>query len=277
MNEPANVAAAPSELAAAGETAAYEPLPILYRDDVLVAVNKPSGLLVHRSPVDRHETRFAVQVLRDQLGQRVYPVHRLDKGTSGVLLFALDRATASALAAAFAGQHVAKTYLAVVRGWPPDSGLIDHPLGAVEDRLVPAAAGGPKPARTAFRTLARVELPVRVDRYPTSRYALVELEPDSGRRHQLRRHLAHVSHPIVGDSTYGKGRHNRLFAERYGVRRLLLACVRLEFEHPATGRRMDVVADPGREFALLAREFGWPAVAGAAAAGSSEGLSPSSP
>jgi tRNA pseudouridine65 synthase len=112
-------------------------------------------------------------------------------------------------------------------------------------------------ARTEFRTLERTELPVCVDRYPTSRYALVELAPDTGRRHQLRRHLAHVSHPIIGDSTYGKGRHNRLFAEHYGVRRLMLACVRLGFDHPVTRQRIDVHVDPGPEFARLAREFGW--------------------
>jgi tRNA pseudouridine65 synthase len=110
---------------------------------------------------------------------------------------------------------------------------------------------------TAFRTVALTELPVRVDRYPTSRYALVELHPDTGRRHQLRRHLAHVSHPIIGDSTYGKGRHNRLFAERYGVRRLLLACVRLGFDHPVTGERLRIAADPGGGFAELSRQIEW--------------------
>jgi tRNA pseudouridine65 synthase len=237
---------------------ARDRLAVLYADEHLVVVDKPSGLLVHRSPIDRHETRFAVQLLRDQLGRRVYPVHRLDKGTSGTLVFALDAATATTLAQQFAGRQVRKTYVAVVRGWPPASGVIDHALDAVQDAYAPTADTGPKPCRTAFRTLATVELPVRVDRYPTARYALVELEPETGRRHQLRRHLAHLSHPIIGDSTYGKGRHNRLFAERYGVHRLLLACVRLAFDHPATGQRIDVAADPGAEFALLAREFGWP-------------------
>jgi tRNA pseudouridine65 synthase len=238
-------------------------LPILYQDDVLVVVDKPSGLLVHRSPIDRHETRFAVQMLHDQLRRRVFPVHRLDKGTSGALAFALDRGTAATLSAAFAGKQVRKTYLAVVRGWPPGSGVIDHPLEAVQDAYAPAAGAGPKPCRTAYRTIATVELPLRVDRYPTSRYALVELEPDSGRRHQLRRHLAHVSHPILGDSTYGKGRHNRLFVENYGVRRLLLACVRLEFTHPATGQPLVIEAEPGPDFTGLLQRFGWsPAVAG---------------
>ena len=234
-------------------------LPILFRDDLIVVVNKPSGLLVHRSPIDRHETRFAVQLLRDQLGRHVFPVHRLDKGTSGALAFALDKATATALAEQFAGKQVRKTYVAIVRGWPQPEGVIDHPLDAVQDAYAPTADSAPKACRTAFRTLATVELPVRVDRYPTSRYALVELEPETGRRHQLRRHLAHLSHPIVGDSTYGKGRHNRLFAERYGVRRLLLACVGLEFTHPATGATVRVQADAGPEFEALQELLPWTA------------------
>lgn len=236
---------------------ARERLPILYADEHLVVVNKPSGLLVHRSPIDRHERRFAVQLLRDQLGRRVHPVHRIDKGTSGALAFALDRETAAKLAADFANQRVTKTYLAVVRGWPAESGEIDHPLEAVVDRYVSATETGPKPARTLFRRLGTVELPQRVDRYPTSRYALLELKPDTGRRHQLRRHLAHVSHPIIGDSTYGKGRHNRLFAELYGVQRLLLACVRLEFAHPVTGDPMDIHAPLAKEFSTLVEQFGW--------------------
>lgn len=246
-------------------------LPIVYRDETLVAIDKPSGLLVHRSPIDRHETRFAVQLLRGQLGHRVYPVHRLDKGASGLLLFALDPATAAALAAQFAGRTVRKVYQAIVRGWPPSSGLIDHPLSAVRDAYAPVDREPARPCRTAYRTLATVELPLRVDRYPTSRYALVELEPETGRRHQLRRHLAHVSHPIIGDSTYGKGRHNRLFAAQFGVGQLLLACIRLELRHPVTGEALSITAPPGGGFEELRRRLPWQPVA------APPGLSPSSP
>jgi len=241
----------------ADRPAGAEELQILYRDEQVVVIDKPSGLLVHRSPIDRHETRFAVQLLRDQLGRRVYPVHRLDKGTSGALAFALDRDAATSLAEQFADQRVRKTYLAIVRGWPAARGVIDHPLEAVQDRYAATADTGPKPCRTSYRTVATVELPVRVDRYPTSRYALVELEPETGRRHQLRRHLAHASHPIVGDSTYGKGRHNRLFVERFGVQRLLLACTALEFLHPAKGQALVVQTRPGEEFAALQRQLDW--------------------
>jgi tRNA pseudouridine65 synthase len=245
-----------------GEGTTGTALPILYSDDAIVVVNKPSGLLVHRSPIDRHETRFAVQIVRDQLGRRVYPVHRLDKGTSGVLAFALDRETARSLASAFAGHQVVKTYLAIVRGWPAETGEIDYPLAAVQDEYAPSPETGPKESRTLFRRLETVELPHRVDRYPTSRYALVELQPDTGRRHQLRRHLAHVSHPIIGDSTYGKGRHNRLFAELFGVQRLLLACVRLEFAHPRDGRDLCFEAAPGEGFESVVLRLGWQLPAG---------------
>jgi tRNA pseudouridine65 synthase len=233
-------------------------LPILYRDAQVVVIDKPSGLLVHRSPIDRHERRFAVQMLRDQLGQRVYPAHRLDKGTSGALAFALDREAGSALATQFATGEVRKRYLAIVRGWPEPSGLIDYPLEPVADDVLGPQGGGPREAQSTYRTLATVELPLRVDRYPTSRYALVELEPLTGRRHQLRRHLSHLSHPIVGDSTYGKGRHNRLFREHFGSHRLLLACTQLAFRHPATGTPIVVDAPLAPEFADVVRQLGWP-------------------
>ena len=244
------------------------PLPgltVLFRDDHLVAVHKPSGLLVHRTSLDAHETRFAMQILRRQLGRRVYPVHRLDKGASGVLLFALDLETAAALGALVRGHGLERTYLAVVRGSTAEDGVIDHPLVR---RLDPAerppgsrdgatSDGASLEAVTRYRRLATVELPQRVDRYPTSRYSLLELRPLTGRRHQLRRHLAHASHHIVGDSTYGKGRHNRLFAELFGSRRLLLACVELRLVHPATGEPLVVSAPLAEEFASVVAALGW--------------------
>jgi tRNA pseudouridine65 synthase len=239
--------------------AALEALPVLYQDEQLVVINKPAGLLVHRSPIDRHETRFAVQILRDQLGRHVYPVHRLDKGTSGALVFALDRDIARGLALQFAGREVSKSYIAVVRGWPDPEGEIDYPLPAVADDMLGPQPGVARAAVTRFRTIATVELPVRVDRYPTSRYALVQLEPLTGRRHQLRRHLAHARHPIVGDSTYGKGRHNRLFTERFGSQRLLLACTGLAFVHPRTGVRLAIDAPLAEAFVTLLTALGWPA------------------
>lgn len=233
-------------------------LDILYRDDWLVAIDKPPGLLVHRSDLDRHETRFAVQLLRDQLGRRVFPAHRLDKGTSGVLLFAFDPEIVRGLARQFEDGTVAKTYLAVVRGWPPEAGAIDHALARKHDeygRQLPAAEA--QPALTHFRRLACAELPLCVDRYPQTRYALVELRPQTGRQHQLRRHMKHIGHPIIGDATHGKGVHNRFFQREFGCGRLLLACTHLGFTHPATGRKVGVGGTVNGEFAALLERFGW--------------------
>ena len=234
-------------------------LPVLYQDRHLVAIHKPAGLLVHRTDLDRHETRFAVQMLREQLGVRVWPVHRLDRGTSGVLLFALDADTARLLGQQFEAGSVAKTYLAVVRGHPPEAGCIDHPLSrryddreGQADRSVEA-----QPALTRYRRLATAELPVPVDRYPTSRYALLEIQPETGRRHQIRRHLKHIAHPVIGDATYGKGRHNRMFAERFGCARLLLACTRLALLHPPSCQPLVVEAPLETDFQALLAALGW--------------------
>jgi len=236
-------------------------LTVVYRDDRLVAIDKPAGLLVHRSDLDRHETRFALQLLRDQIGRSVWPVHRLDKGTSGLLLFALDPDAAAALGGQFERGEVAKRYLAVVRGHPAEAGEIDHPLGRMADEYGYRGDNDvPQTAVTRYRRLATVELPWRVDRYPSSRYALVELIPLTGRRHQLRRHMKHIAHPIVGDATHGKGRHNRLFQERFGCHRLLLAAVELSFRHPEDGRPMLLSAPPGPDFADCIRQLGWHAL-----------------
>ena len=236
-------------------------LDILYRDDFLVAINKPAGLLVHRSNIDRHETRFAVQLLRDQIGRRVHPLHRLDKGTSGVLLFAFDAASAREVGGQFQRDEVQKRYLAVVRGWPPEAGVIDHPLSRQFDdygrKLAAEGATEALPAVTEYRRLACIELPEAVDRYPTSRYALLELAPRSGRQHQLRRHLKHIAHPIIGDATWGKGVHNRYFQLRFGCGRLLLACTRLELRHPQDGRALSIPAPLESSFADLMNALGW--------------------
>jgi tRNA pseudouridine65 synthase len=238
-------------------------LDILYRDDFLVAVHKPSGLLVHRSDIDRHETRFAVQLLRDQIGRRVFPLHRLDKATSGVLLFALDADTARAAGGQFERNEIGKRYLAVVRGWPADAGVIDHPLSRQFDdygRRFPTGSPPPAlPAVTGYRRLASVELPEAVDRYPGSRYALLELIPQTGRQHQLRRHLKHIAHPIIGDANWGKGIHNRFFQQRFGCHRLLLACTDMALRHPRDGRAFAIKAPLEDSFAQVLAALGWDA------------------
>ena len=238
-----------------------ETLPIIFRDENLIAVHKPAGLLVHRSSLDRHETRFALQILRDQIGQQVFPVHRLDKGTSGVLLFALNREVGRCLTSQFEAGEVAKAYLAVVRGFPPEAGEIDHPLARMADEHAGISASvhaqPAQPALTRFRRLATVELPYRVDRYPSSRYALLELAPQTGRWHQLRRHLKHISHPIIGDATHGKGRHNRLFQDLFGCQRLLLAATELRLKHPLSGQALCLRAELATDFSALIEQLGW--------------------
>jgi tRNA pseudouridine65 synthase len=228
-------------------------LQILYRDDYLAAVNKPPGLLVHRTGLDAGETRFALQLLRDQLGQPVWPVHRLDKGTSGVLLFALDATTARALAQAFeSGAGLRKTYQAVVRGWPADNGLIDHPLRRMPDDMR-TEREHVQDAVTRFGTLERYELPLPMGGFATTRCALLELQPLTGRRHQLRRHCKHMAHPIIGDATHGKGPLNRVLATFLGEQRLWLHATRLEIVHPVTGQALPLRADTGTEWRVWDR------------------------
>lgn len=235
-------------------------LDIIFQDDLLVAVNKPAGLLVHPSLIDRRETRFAMKLLRNQLGRWVYPVHRLDKPTSGVLLFALNPETARSLGENFDRQQVRKTYLAVVRGYTEPEGRIDHPLREKHDKMTDRRARQDKeaqPAVTEYRRLAGVELPYAVDRYATSRYSLLAVHPKTGRKHQIRRHLKHIAHPVVGDTTHGKSLHNRLFRERLGSGRLLLAAVEMEFDHPRDGRPLRLVAPLDETFTNVLRQLGW--------------------
>ena len=233
---------------------------VLYSDAHYVAVDKPAGLLVHRSGVDRHETRFAMQMLRDQLGQWVYPVHRLDKCTSGVLLFALSPDAARRAGDLFTGGRVAKRYLAVVRGYLDEEGVIDYALAEPVDAMTDARARvdkGPQHAVTRFTRLATAELPQPVGRYATARYSLAELMPYTGRKHQIRRHLKHVFHPVIGDTTYGDGRHNRFFRSKFHCDRLLLAARSLTFSHPYSGSAVTVEAPLDPAFTRVLQQLGW--------------------
>lgn len=236
-----------------------EELVLLHRDDRIAVFNKPSGLLIHRSYIDRTETRFALQLARDLLGQRVYPVHRLDKPTSGVLLFALSPEDAAVVTASFTAGTVRKRYLAVCRGITPESGVIDYPLVEEQDRHDPYRQEGkaPQAAVTTLRRLASVELPFAVGRYPTSRYSLVEAEPQTGRRHQIRRHFKHIFHPLIGDVNYGEGRHNRFFREEFSCCRLLLHAAELTIPHPADGKPMHFTAPLDDSFRSLLEQLNW--------------------
>jgi tRNA pseudouridine65 synthase len=189
-------------------------LDILFRDEHLIAINKPHGLLVHRSPIAADVQEFAVQTLRDQINQWVTPVHRIDRKTGGILLFALDKETEIAMHKQFMEGAVHKKYLAIVRGYTPDSEAIDYPLRKENGTL--------QEAHTDYITLQKVELPIPLGNHPTLRYSLIEATPTTGRMHQLRKHLAHVLHPIIGDRPHGCNKQNRLWKERWEMTTMLL-------------------------------------------------------
>jgi tRNA pseudouridine65 synthase len=212
-------------------------LSIIYQDEYLVAINKPSGLLVHRSMLDKHETQFAVQLLRDQIGQHVFPVHRLDRPTSGVLVFALSAYIASKLGEQFATHTLEKNYLAIVRGHIKDEGEIDYALKEKLDKIADKMVKQDKLAQkaiTLFNCLDKFELPFSVSKYASARYSLVQLRPQTGRKHQLRRHLAHINHPIVGDVAHGDGKHNTFIREQFNFNQLALTCKSMLLIHPVS-------------------------------------------
>lgn len=229
-------------------------IPVLYCDEAIAVVDKPAGVMVHDSALARGETDFVADRLREQFGRPIFLVHRLDRGTSGCLLLAFDRESASILGKTLMSGAVDKQYLAVCRGWPEeDTFIVDHPLD-----------GGPgkplkKPAVTRFERLATCELEIPSSgasmSFPTSRYALLHAEPQTGRFRQIRRHLKHLSHHLIGDTSHGDGRHNRAFRMQ-GIHRMLLHARRLRFDHPHSGVQIEAVAPPDAEFTKALALFG---------------------
>lgn len=232
---------------------------IIFRDEHLVAINKPAGLLVHPSYIDKNETESAMKQLRDLIGRWVFPVHRLDKPTSGILVFALSSEIARVLTAAFTGREVVKTYLALVRGWTKEHEIIDYPLKDLWDKLADPEKLKLMPEReavTEYRRLAVTELPVAVRPHPTSRYSLLQVTPHTGRNRQIRRHMKHIFHPIVGDHQHGDGFHNRMLVEYAGCRRLMLHAHSIAFKHPVTLDSLYLCADPAAEFRDILGKIG---------------------
>jgi tRNA pseudouridine65 synthase len=227
-------------------------LDLLYQDDALIAVNKPAGLAVHRSKLVGNADEFLIDVLREQVGGTVHLAHRLDRATSGVLLVARSSEVAAALGEQFMGRDVHKQYLAVVRGWPePEAATIDYPLPGSRD------SGPRRDARTRYRRLATVEVPIALGRYPQQRYGLVLAEPETGRFRQIRKHMAHVHHPVIGDCQHGRSDHNRLYKQYLGCHRMLLHAWRLQFAHPLGGAPMRLEAPLDAAFAGVLERFGW--------------------
>lgn len=220
-------------------------LEILYQDEFLVAVNKPSGLFVHRSYMDRDEVYFALQLVRDQIGQYVYPLHRLDRPTSGVLLFGLSQEVARLMGQAFTDKTIQKTYFAITRGHLSGEGLVDYPLKEKLDKLGDKHVNPnkePQEAQTHYESLGTATLNEAVGKYNSVRYSLIKLLPVTGRRHQIRRHLAHLRHPIIGDINYGDNKQNPFFNQYFGFKRLMLHARQLNFIHPITNKPVEIKA-----------------------------------
>lgn len=230
----------------------YPPLEILYRDEHYIAVHKPNGMLVHRTSMDRSATQVAIQLLRDRIGQKVYPVHRLDRPVSGLLLFALNEHALTAGMKLFETRQMEKTYLAVARGWTDPRGVIDSPLAKFMDDDARQKSETMQSAQTEYKTLSTSELPYPTNRYATSRFSLVELHPRTGRRHQLRRHLAHVRHPIIGDTRHGDNTANKHARQHFGVERILLASTELSFVHPFSGKPLHLACPLAANFQSVA-------------------------
>ena len=210
--------------------------------------------------IDRHEIYFAMKILRDQIGQYVYPIHRLDKPTSGALLFALDSDTARVMSEQFKFHDIQKKYIAVVRGYTDEKGFIDYPLSVKNDKIADKYANKEKEAQeaqTEYKRLGIVEIPYAVGRYDKTRYSLVELLPKTGRKHQLRRHMKHISHHILGDTKYGRGEHNKLIRKHYGCHRLLLHALELEILHPYTNEKLVFRAGLDETFSSMLKSFNW--------------------
>lgn len=235
-------------------------LEILYQDEYLVAVNKPAGMLVHRSWLDTHETQFVMQTLRDQIGRHVFPIHRLDRPTSGVLLFVLKSEIANLMCQQFKAKTVQKSYLAIVRGYVQGEGRIDYALKIQLDKIADKFAQkdkAPQEAITDYIGLQIVEMLYPCGRYATSRYSLVRLIPHTGRKHQLRRHCKHIFHPILGDTQFGDLHQNRALTENTGAKRLFLHAETLRFEHPITGETLQIYAPLDEQWQHLLNTFGW--------------------
>ncbi|MFA7184105.1 MAG: pseudouridine synthase [Victivallales bacterium] len=220
---------------------------VLYEDEYCIAVNKVHGLLVHRTSMSGDKD-FLLQRVRSQCGKKVYPVHRLDRPTSGVVLFAFSKEYAAEFFRVFREREAGKTYLALVRGWTEDAGIIDSPLKT--------AAGKEQDALTLYKNLARAEVPIPVGPYESARYSLVEIDLKTGRTHQIRRHFAHLRHPLIGDTKYGDGRHNQMFRAEFNCHRLLLAAVRLELTHPFTGKKLSIEAPLENSFKSVLAKLG---------------------
>ncbi|KXJ56659.1 MAG: tRNA pseudouridine(65) synthase TruC [Neptuniibacter sp. Phe_28] len=236
-------------------------LNILFEDDDIIALNKPSGLLVHPSWIAPRGTPNLASMLKVYFnGGSPYTIHRLDRPTSGVILFGKNKEIAQKMNALFAERKVEKNYLCMVRGYTPDGDVIDYALKEELDKIADKHANKdkePQEAVSDYRRLGTVELDIPVGRYEKSRYSLVEVKPKTGRKHQIRRHMKHIFHPIIGDTNHGDNKHNKSFRENFDLQRLMLMASTIKFEHPITHQVMEITAPVDLYTDQLFTQFGW--------------------
>lgn len=227
-------------------------LEILFRDEFVVAVNKPVGMLIHHNKFTKNEHDNVVNLLQRQLGCQVFPVHRLDRQTAGVMLVALEKETATQVGEFFMNRKVEKEYLAVLRGLVDDEGEILEPLWRKEKQRFQSA-------HTVYKTLERIELPIDIGPMNVAQYSLVNLQPITGRRHQLRRHVSKIQHPIIGDKKYGDKEHNRLFVDDFHLEGMMLQAYRLYLPHPKEEKSatITVTAPLAPHISAVCKKFNW--------------------
>jgi len=228
-----------------------EKIEIIYEDDYIIIVNKPNGILIHRSYYARNiKDHILLDMLLEQLGYSTYPVHRLDRKTSGAIVLCKNKDHVSQFQEALTSDNSVKTYYGVVRGFISEKGIIDSPVKHPENKTY-------KKAETHFNSCAQITLDVPVHPYPTSRYSLVRLIPKTGRIHQLRIHLNKVSHPLVGDYKYGDRFHNRMFEQELGANNLFLHAYSIEFKHPYLKKMIKINANFPMSWIAIANQFEW--------------------
>ena len=230
---------------------------IIFEDDWMIAVHKPTGMFVHRTDGWDRDLTPLLQVVRDMIGKHIYTIHRLDRATSGVVLMGKTPEASSGLHEMFRERKIAKTYSALVRGFCDPAGTIEIPLRPRQPNSANKSAAVPETERPAqaccthYQTVRMFELPFKSTRYDTTRCSLLTLRPETGRWHQIRRHVNRILHPVIGDTTHGDNTQNRFFREKFGLTRLMLAATELSFLHPWTGNQMQITADPSQDFQAI--------------------------
>ena len=227
-------------------------LEIIYEDEYMLCVTKPNNVLVHHAYHSRNmsDEKSLLQLIQEQIGLKTYPIHRLDRKTSGAILLAKNKEYVSEFQDLFTNNEIQKIYYGVVRGFSPASKTIDSPVKGRD-------ANVHKEALTELKTLENITLEIPVKPYDTSRYSLVELFPKTGRMHQLRVHSNKISHPLIGDAKYGDKNHDVMFDENFGFKNLFLHAGKLEFTHPFTNEKLILKASFPKDWIALFEKFSW--------------------